>query len=188
MHNNMFKWFFAFLAMFLILIAAIWLTPAVPGATGSLHPTFKTMLKSGDYAGGGVAIKWLSYLFGLGIIGIFGFCIFTGLKKKDGAIPRNMRLILFFGFTAYVIIYSLMVFSYWEFQQNDNPAFTGGFPVPTAWMLYGMWFVPAVITVTYIVKFDDWILTKEEEDRFHEIVAARRKREAAVSDEHFTTD
>jgi hypothetical protein len=69
-----------------------------------------------------------------------------------------------------------MVFAYWDYQETNSTSYFGGFPIPTAWMLYGMWFVPAIITSAYIFKFDDWVLTKEEEKQFHEIVAARRKR------------
>lgn len=175
--NNIFKWFFGFTLLFILIIVAIWLSPAVPGATGTLHPEFKTMLKSGNYTGGSSAIQWLSYLFGLGIIGIFAFCVFIGSRKKDKKIQSKIYRVLFIGFSAYILTFSLMVFSYWNYQETNSTNYFGGFPLPTAWMLYGMWFVPAIITSVYIFKFDDWVLTREEEKQFHEIVAARRKRE-----------
>ena len=51
----------------------------------------------------------------------------------------------------------------------------GSFPLPTAIMLYGLWAMPLVFVVLYVVKFDRWIVTEEDMTRFREIVESRRR-------------
>lgn len=179
--NLIAKCFFVFLVAFLILIAALWIVPAPAAPTGQLHPEYSSMLKSGSSVAADSTVKWLAYLFGVGVIGIFGFCIVIGSRKKDQKIQQNLRRVIAFGIALYLIVYTLMLISYWQYYETGSQAFIAGFPIPTSWMIYGMWTAPAAITIFFVLKFDDWILKPEEIEAFHQIVAERRKREQGLS-------
>lgn len=176
MKNN-FTWFLAILISFIFVIIGLWVTPVLEFPTGQLHPIFSTMLKSGSSVADGDTTKWLAYLFGLGIIGIFGAMIYVSTDIKNKTSRKKFRKLYAFCFFMYVLVYSLMVFSYWNYRAEGAGDFIMGFPKPTAWMMYGMWATPLILTLTYIFKFDEFVLTPEELEKFHKIVAARRARE-----------
>ncbi|MEM6963818.1 MAG: hypothetical protein AAF573_03565 [Bacteroidota bacterium] len=174
--KNTFWAFFILLIGFLALILTLRIIPAPENATGTVHPKFDTMLHGGTSVAADPTVKWLAYLFGLFVISVFAFVLFLGATKKDANLNTKIRRVFTFGFLAYTFVYTLMVFAYWKNYPSPSDDFILGFPKPTAWMMYGMWFTPLIFTFVYIFKFKDWILTPEEEARFHEIVKARSKR------------
>lgn len=178
--DKVFRLFLVWLIAFLILIACLWLVPGVPDATGGLHPEFKTMLKSGDSMADTPATKWMAYLFGLGIIGIFGFALVAGARKKEAVLDQKIRRFIIFTVLVYAVVFTLTTFSYWSYHQSNSMEYFGGFPKPTAWMLYGCWFTPLLLTITYYYKFQSWVITPEEEEQFDKIVKARREREQST--------
>jgi len=109
----------------------------------------------------------------MGIISVFGFTVSFGAKRKGrlGAI----RTWLIIGMIAYLSVFTLLTMTYWDYAEKGTGSFIGGLPVPTALMLYGLGTVPLILTLTYIIKFRDWILTEEDEARFQELVARRNK-------------
>lgn len=161
----------------LAIIVALGFIPPVERATGILHPEYKTMLKSGNSVVQSTTVKWMAYLFGLAIFGIFALCALIGAHKKEAAKRKKINRILILGFTLCTIIFSLMVFSYWNYDPSANARYFWGVPVPTAWMLYPLWFSPVIITLIFILRFDDFVINDEELVEFNRIVRARRERE-----------
>lgn len=175
--KNTFRFFLIFLITFIILIITLWIVPTPKAATGTVHPEFSTLLKS---SGNIVDIplgRYLAYAFGLGVIGCFAFLLYVGTNKKNKEAQSGIRKVYWLTFIAYVFVYTLTFWSYLDYHDGISNNYFGGFPAPTAWMLYGMWFVPGILTLAYIFKFQNWILTEEEEAEFYEIVKARRARE-----------
>ena len=173
--ENIVKWFFGFLVAFVFLIALLWVLPAPEAATGRLHPEYRTMLQSGESVADRPATKWMAWLFGWGVIGVFGFVLFIGAYKKNREKRRQIYRALLFGLILYLAVYTSMVVAWWSYHADGSAVWIWGFPTPTAWMLYGLWFAPLFITFIYIFKFNDWILSAEELEVFHKIVAEKRK-------------
>lgn len=174
--DKIFKLFFGFLLAFGLLIVAIWTSDAPQNVTGSTDATYQTLLHSGQTVATSSATKWLSYFFGMGIISIFGFVIFIGGRKKDATIRKKMYRILGIGLILYFIVYNAMVNSWWSYVETNSMDYFMGLPKPTAWMIFGMMFIPFFISFFYITKFEDWVYTKADEQRFAEIMANRQKR------------
>ncbi|MDW3648991.1 MAG: hypothetical protein R8P61_18115 [Bacteroidia bacterium] len=161
------------LSLVLLVILALALTPGVPEATGKVHPEFKTMLHSSNSQASSAAIRYLGFAFGLGIIGIFGASLFWGSKRaKDGGFKRSDLLI---GMGIYFITYCGLVFSSWQYDHVEAPIW-GGLPIPTAWMLYGIWFVPVVFIYLYVRGFEKHVISPEEEEAFQKIIRDRTQR------------
>lgn len=173
MKNQLFKYFFALLSAFLILIILLFIFDTPENVTGGTHPTLKTMSHSGESVVSLPHSKWFSYLFGLFSIGIFVFCLFFSYFKK-GKLGK-VKPWLIYGSIGYFIVFSLMIFAYWNFIETGSSNYFGGYPAPTAWMLYGVWFYPVFFAVIYYVKFDDWVLKPEELNDFQELVKENRK-------------
>ena len=161
------------LSLVLLVILALALVPGVPEATGQVHPEFKTMLKSSNSQASSPAVRYLGFAFGLGIIGIFVASLFWGSKRaKDGGFKKSDLLI---GLGIYLFTYCGLVFSSWQYDHVEAPLF-GGLPIPTAWMLYGIWFVPVVFIYLYVRGFEKHVISPEEEEAFQEIMRNRAQR------------
>ena len=171
------KIFFGFLLLFAFLIATLWVSNVPENATGLTDATFSTLQKSGETVATNPNIKWLAYFFGLGIISIFGFFIFIGARKKDTALRSRIYKMMGLGLFFYLLVYSFMVFAWWEYTATNSMDYFLGLPKPTAWMFFGLMSIPFFLSFFYITKFNEWVYTAEDEQRFKEILANRQKRQ-----------
>jgi len=165
---DFFKALFAALLGLLAVIIALWLLPEVPVSTGQLHPEYKTLLKSGNSVAESETVKWLAYLFGLFVILLFVISIFIGARRKRDT--GNLKYWLLAGTVAYVLTYHFSIMAYWAYAGADQTAYFGGLPIPSAWAIYGIWSVPIIMTLTYVFRFDQWILDKEDMKKFEALV------------------
>ena len=170
------KLFFGFLLLFGLLITALWISDVPENATGLTDTTFTTLNRSGNTVASDPIVKWLSYLFGIGIIGIFGFMVFIGGRKKEKAVRKKIYRVLAIGITAFLFVYTMMLQSWWHYVATNIMDYFLGLPKPTAWMLFGMMLTPTIITFFYTTKFEEWIYTAEDEAKFSEIMASRKQR------------
>jgi len=168
--------FLVCLICFLILILSLWYFPIPENAAGSVHPTYDTMLHSGDNVLASTTTRVLSFLFGLGVITMFYFFILFGADRKKST--GKLRSWINFGFVIYLIVYTLSFFSYLNYETTGHNNFFFGWPTPTAWMIYGMWSAPLILVFIYVIKFKDWILDEEDEAKFQSILAGRKERSA----------
>jgi len=158
----------------LLIIAGLAIADPVPDTSATVHPTYKTMLKSGNSQASSPAVKYLGYAFGLAILGIFGVSLYWGSRRaKDNGFKLRDLII---GMGLYILTYTGLVLSSWKYDQLEAPLW-GDLPIPTAWMLYGIWFVPVIFIVLYVYGFKDHVLSEEEEAKFHEILAERAARQ-----------
>ena len=172
---KIFHWFFIVLLAFTAIIVLAWFSTPPPGVSGTLHPEYQSMLKSGPSVASSPISKWLAYAFGLVILAVFGFCIAIGARRNDKIGP--IRNLLIGGFIGYIIIYTLAIFSYWDYVQAGTSIYVLAFPLPTAWVLYGIMLFPLFFMILYIWKFHDWVLTPEDLEKFKRIVEERQQRE-----------
>ena len=176
--DKIIKLFFGFLLAFGALIIAIWLSDVPINATGLTDATFPTLNRSGDTVASNPTVKWLSYLFGIGIISIFGFMVFIGGRKKEATTRKQLYQILGIGILLLLFVYTMMMRAWWSYVDTNSMDYFMGLPKPTAWMIFGIMLMPAFITFFYASKFEQWVYTEKDEERFAEIVANRRKRES----------
>ena len=174
--DTIIKIFFGFLLAFGLLIIALWMSDVPQNATGTVDANFKTLLHSGQTVAITSTTKWLAYFFGMGIISIFGFVIFIGGRKKDPVIRKKMYRALAIGLILYFIVFNGMMNSWWSYVETNSMEYFMGLPKPTAWMIFGMLLIPFFISFFYITKFEDWVYTKADEQRFAEILANRKRK------------
>ena len=179
--RTLFQLYWIWLLAFLLLIGILWIADKPIDAVGVLHPEFGSMLKSGASVATIPLIKWLAYLFGLGIVGIFIFSLFVGAWKAKPEV-RNKIFPWFWGGTVlYLLTFSIMVFAYWTDVATTEDQYLLGFPLPTTLMLLVFGFSPLFFSILYINNFSRWILSPEEQKTFNQIVERRRQRESHSS-------
>jgi len=166
-------WLLIFLLFFGGVTLALLLGDVPDQSTGMVHEQFKTMAHSGARVVDAEEVKWLAYLFGIGVIGVFGFAVSFGAKRREQL--KEIKPWLIIGVVAYLLVYTLLTLNYWDYAIEGNDKIIGGLPAPTALMLYGLGMIPLIISLVYIIKFRDWVLTEEDEIRFQEIIARRAK-------------
>ena len=159
---KVFHWFFILSFVFLLLVLALFFIPVTPGSTGMLHDKFQTMLHSGTDGRG--SSLFIGFFIGLLILGIFSFCIYLGIQRNGQ--PGPLARWLWIGLAGYFVVFVVQILLYRNYDPINNSAFIAGYPIPTAWMIYAMWGYPIVFTIIYLLSFDKWIFTAEDEANY----------------------
>ena len=65
---------------------------------------------------------------------------------------------------CYLVLFAAVVGTY--FRWGASPPRVLAFPLPTALMVYGMWGLPMIFVILYVVHFRDWVYTDADARRF----------------------
>ena len=144
----------------------------IPLGHGFTHPEFATMQRGGNGAARYERILWFGCAFGLLQI-LFFVCLLAFGGQRQGRLGP-LKVPLMIGGIAYAATFISMVYAYQGYVHEQNHAMFLSLPVPTAWMVYGIWLVPLVFMFLYMFKFDSWILRQADIARFEEILAEKQ--------------
>lgn len=173
---NVFQILLIWLVAFLLFIVSMYAFPLVEKGVGNQHRDFSTMLESGPV--------WtdtnenLGFIFGGFVMGILSLALVIGVQRK-GNMGRAATW-YWVGIVVYITTYIILVTMQWNYEPGNIDSYIIGFPPATAWMLIVVWFMPAYFTFLYIWKFDEWILSPEDLERFHALVAENRKKHGSA--------
>ena len=143
---------------------------------GVAHPKFSSMLIGGPGAERHEKILWLGWAFGVLQIGFFVTCLALGISKAGKAGPAKLPLAI--GGVLFMAVFTFLILSYRGYMNETEHALFFSLPLPTAWMLYALWFFPVFFIVLYVVTFDTWNLTRDELKEFQEILKSTRAQKA----------
>ena len=151
-------------AMGLVLGYLLLFVPETAVGHGVVHPDFPSMLQGGDGAvrhasvlTGGAALGVLMILFMVGLL-VFG-------ANRSGKVGME-EAVLIGGTVVFVLCFLAVVITYQPYAEAGGGELTMAFPLPTAWMMYGVWVAPVVFIALYMFRFDPWIMSDEETARF----------------------
>ena len=164
-------------ALVLVTVLSL-LLPAATQPTARLHPEATSLLQSTGGLADQPETLWLGYVFGLFVLGLMAVCAWIGLRKKDTGTPLTRWMMI--GFGGYALVFTGLTLTYARYTGSADVPFFGGFPLPTAWMIYGMWFFPLILVGLYMAFFDRFVLTKDDLARFQELVDENRRQEGAA--------
>jgi len=174
---RVFHWLLLLLTVFAFILIAILCSDVPSGASGILHPEYSTMLKGGSSIAESTTVKWLGLFFGIGIMLFFVMGIFIGMDSRPKSIRNEARVPFLIGTALYLLVFIALTLAYWSLYDSGSSVYLGGFPLPTAILLYGVTFVPILFTILYVRNFHSWVLSSDELESFHEI---KRKRIARM--------
>ncbi len=153
------------LLLVLLLIAGLigWvlISPEPAMSTGGPHPTVAGM----DVGGDGLAR--VEPIFVLGFLLLALFVILVHLLVALSVSQRN-RTTVFWLLLSGTGLVSLWVYwrlfsSYTHFLETGETEFFLGFPVASAWMMFGIWLSGALFAVIYVIGFRRFVFTAEDE-------------------------
>lgn len=137
---------------------------------GIVHPQFKTMQAGASGEARHARLLWAGWAFGMCQILLFVSALALGMRKESGLGPVRIWMVL--GGVGFGIVFTLLTFSYRAYMVGEETGIFFGFPVPTAWMVYGVWLFPVFFVVLYMAVFDSWHLSKEDRARFRRLMEA----------------
>jgi hypothetical protein len=95
-----------------------------------------------------------------------------GITRKGNTGPA--RRPLFAGALLFVLIFTAMIVSYHGYMSDGTRSLVLGLPVPTAWMLYGVWAFPLFFVLFFFLNFNRWYVKPTDLERLYRLVAQRR--------------
>lgn len=158
------------LSMCLLIVFVLTIDEA-PSSHGFAHPQHRsTMLQGGSGVERHNGVRWIGLAFGLSEVGFFVGCLLLGVPRLEGRIRIFVLCGLF-----YAMAFALLVTIDHFYAHGDLRTIVLGFPLPTAVMVYGVGGAPLAFVLLYMVRFDQWILTPEDYERFEQLVRAKRE-------------
>jgi len=133
-----------------------------------IHPDYPPMTQSVHQITQDSTVYALGIALAFSIITIMAVLSLMG-NRKYGAWGK-ISYWLIAGLVIYAFAWGVMIWTHYHYQVNHDYHFWGGFPVPTAWMIYAIWFLPILPMAAYFFLFKSWIWRDQDESRFQELV------------------
>jgi len=168
MHSKLIVVIFATVLLIAGILIAICLAETVPNAAGVAHPEFNGMQIGGDGAARLQYIGGLAFAFQALLLLLIVCLAALGVS-------RERRSPEFWAYMGGTLLFSLFV---WWQMYSGHQAFleTGvtnyfmGFPVATAWQVYGTWLAAIPLVILYSVGFRKFIFTVEDERKYEQLL------------------
>ena len=175
-----------------ILLVALWavvltilLTPEIPQGHGFEHTRFSEMDQGGDGTERHESLLIPGWIFGSVLIALFVSLLAWGTADEPSrtdttessrARKSYARVGAFvFGGLIYESVFGMLCLVYRDSLADPDVAFAGPFPAGVSWLLFGIWLIPGLFIVLYVVFFHRWILPPENSQRLAQLVARRRR-------------
>lgn len=147
----------------------VWLAflPVPEMLAGAAHPDYPAMSIGGD--GSRSAGRLLPiWLWQVAVIITSILMIAMGISSRH----RSRGVVVALAIVALVMLgsWTMLVLSYREVLATGKTAYAFGFPIASAWMIYGTWLSQALLTALYCFGFRKFIFTPEDEQAFQAIV------------------
>ena len=174
------NWIFAVSVLMGLLLIAMLLAESVPNAGGLPHPDYPGMQVGQDGAARLEHIGTFAFMF-QGLLLLLVVCLSVlGITDRN----RSPQLLAYMGAS-----YAFMLFSWWqmysghqEFLDSGETEYFMGFPVATAWQVYGTWLGAIPLVLIYTLGFRKYIYTAEDEAAFNELLEEARSNKSAVEE------
>jgi len=168
-------WILAFVLALAAGVVALALIDEPPGLSGRAHPGLSTLRQGGDGAARHQPILLAGWLFGCGVIGCFSALVHFGAVHGRGR--RQLAILLKCVTVLYLGCWSWLVWAYSASLDDVAPDLILTLPRPTAIMVFVFWPVSMLFGALFVIGFDRWVLSAEEEAAFRHLVERYRSAE-----------
>lgn len=159
----------------LLVIAAmvIWIGfTGVAEPIGGPHPVIPHMSVGGDGATRASPILLPIYIWQVAVLILAGLMLTMGFTKRKRS--RSILIWIWGAIAATIAAWTMLVFTYGAVIESGVTGYFGGFPVSTAWMLYGLYFAQAILVVFYVMGFHKYIYTDNDKAKFEQILERKK--------------
>ena len=163
----------------LLTLGVSFFVPAARQPTAMLHPEVPSLLHSTGGLSEQPETLWLGFAIGLLMIALMAVCVWIGLRREGKGTPLSRWMMI--GFVGYGAVFTAMCAYYHLYTSGHAVGFFGGFPAPTAWMIYGMWLFPLLFVALFLFQFDRWIFSEADLKRFQDLVREGPSKEGGAA-------
>lgn len=134
--------------------------------SGAPHPQHAEMHRGGD-SERHAELKVIGTIHGGFHIIILTLLMAMGIKKKSQAFGG----VLIAG-AAYLAVFLLLTLAY--FAGSSDRVFAMGLSLPALTLMFGMWIVPSLFLILYVLNFKNWIYSDRDEEQFEALLQASK--------------
>lgn len=168
MHSKLIYVIFATVLLMAGILVAICLADSVPNGAGLAHAEFNGMRVGGDGAARLEHIGGLAFAFQALLLLLVVCLAALGVVEQR----RTMELWAYMGGT---LLFSLFVWwqmysSHQAFLETGVTSYFMGFPIATAWQVYGTWLGAIPLIILYTLGFRKFIFTDEDEQKYEQLL------------------
>ena len=141
-----------------------------PGAgSGMVHPNIEHMRAGGNGLIRFVEIGPPAFLLQCVVLVLSMMLVVLGISERR----RDSNLYWWVGICGvFSLINWYMVYStYQTFLITGEVGFFLGFPIPSAWMIYGTWLSGLLLVMLYVLGFNRFVFTDEDEAEYLALVS-----------------
>ena len=164
MTKNVIYWILAACVSMGLLLLAIGMADSVPNASGQPHTKHPGMLIGMDGAARLAHIGFLAFLFNSLLLTLIVCLCILGVSERY----RSSKFLAGMGASLLFMlaIWWMMFSTHQNFLQTGDTSYFMGFPVPTAWQVYGTWLGAIPLVMMYSCGFRKFIYTRDDEEEF----------------------
>lgn len=158
----------ALLVVMILLLVYIAGLPEPAASSGIMHPLIENMRVGGDgllrFIEVGPPAFWLQV-----VVLVFSMVlVLLGISERR----RGRALYVCLGFCGALSLFSwYMVYNTYQFfLLTGEVNYFFGFPVPSGWMIYGTWLSGLALVALYVLGFNRFIFTEEDEAEYLALV------------------
>jgi len=153
-----------------IIFAVVSPADVYPGA--ATHPQHKAMHVAGPATDFDAKMLGSGTMAGVLIISIFLLCLLLG-SGKNGATPQFITIVVVAS-SLLIGVFLKMSSTIRDYIAAPSPEIAGGFPTPTAWMVFGISMTPMVFLLIYVAGFRRWVMTDDDRKQLEALVAQQK--------------
>jgi len=153
--------------MFILLLLIAFAEP-VANANGNPHALIPGANVGGDGALRLAAIGSYAFLFQCLLLALIVCLSILGISKQHRSLDLYLMMLASFAFMIYVWWH--MYAEHQAFLASGTTDYFLGFPIATAWQVYGTWLGGIPLILIYTIGFRKYIYTREDEARFDQLM------------------
>jgi len=168
MRNRLIIGIFLISSVMALLLLAIILAEPVANSGGMPHPTIPGLMVGGDGLARLAAIGVYAFLFQcLLLLLIVALCA-LGVSPSHRDPKLYFLLALTYLFT--LVVWWQMYFGHQQYLETGVTGYFMGFPVATAWQMYGTWMGAIPLILIYVIGFRTYIHSDEDEQSYQQLL------------------
>lgn len=149
-------------------VVAIFFVGEPAASTGMAHPSISAMRVGGDGLTRFSSIGIIPLAMFSAILVMFGILLYLGISRHRRT--RQCKAWVTTGTFALLLVWWSMFETYAAYLASGEFGMFLGFPLPTAFAVYGLWLAGFIFVIAYVVGFRSFVFSEEDEIAYHELV------------------
>lgn len=108
---------------------------------------------------------WAGWVVGLLVLTLMGALIALGVRRR----ARRVRRLVWALMGGHGLVFGLLMLAARAYEAGEAAGF-GGFPAPTAWLIYGIGLFPVLLLALMVRRFETAFFDDADQARFDEIL------------------